>query len=911
MPFLRSVAALLLLGAVAAPAHAAFTWEPRASLAPVRGHHAGAVIGNEIYLAGGGCLGSFCILSTATARAYDPATDGWRILASMPGPRTFCAGTAASKDLGGGMTEDRFYVAGGTNAADFPFQVNESSILEYSPSGDSWTEVAAIPGRRHGGLEAKTVDNVIYLLGGFDSEGFNPLNDQVYRWDPNGAMPSAEAFGDPAPEPVSDGATAVHGSRIYWFGGYAGPNGYGLATNAVRSFDTATGTWATHASMDQLVANAAAVTVGDLIYVIAGWDGSSLAGIWSDVRVYDVTLDSWSRETALDCLTDGGLLGASTGRAGLTAHLLDEMGVITLHVTGGNLGLDDQGSCHEATTIEDPCASGDDGDGDGAVDACDNCPMEANPDQEDADADGVGDACDNCVGEANAGQENSDADPLGDACDNCPDDDNPGQEDEDSDGAGDACDLCLGVPDPLQADADGDGLGDLCDNCPGVFNPMQQDADGDGQGNACDPCPLDADDDADRDGRCANEDNCPDDANPAQEDADGDGAGDACDPCPNDAADDADGDLWCADEDNCPGTANPMQEDADSDGLGDACDICPMDADPGQEETDGDGVGDACDNCPDHPNPGQEDLDGNGVGDACEGCADPVDDDGDGFGNACDNCPDVPNPGQEDRDLDEVGDDCDVCPDVADPVQEDGDGDLVGDACDNCVAIPNPDQIDSDGDGEGDACDGMPVEPPVFFGLARACEGSIDGVPRVILEWEPATGGAVLPITYNVYRESFAPFLPGPGNRVASALPDTSFIDDTVQCLDRHHYVVRAQDSSMPPVEDRNELFAEVALSCRNPLIPDPSPHLRVSKDALEFPVLDWSAYAEPDDVTHYNLRRTTDRFAISGPIEAVIGDGQTYTDLDAVTGTLVWYLDIRAAIPCGNLESSVPGRNP
>ena len=35
-----------------------------------------------------------------------------------------------------------------------------------------------------------------------------------------------------------------------------------------------------------------------------------------------------------------------------------------------------------------------DGDGDGVVDAQDNCPLVANPDQVDFDLDGIGDACD-------------------------------------------------------------------------------------------------------------------------------------------------------------------------------------------------------------------------------------------------------------------------------------------------------------------------------------------------------------------------------------------------------------------------------------------------------------------------------------------------------------------------------------
>ena len=63
-----------------------------------------------------------------------------------------------------------------------------------------------------------------------------------------------------------------------------------------------------------------------------------------------------------------------------------------------------------------------DGDGDGAIDALDNCPGLANPSQADGDGDGVGDACDNCPDDANATQLDSDGDGPGDACD--PDDDN-------------------------------------------------------------------------------------------------------------------------------------------------------------------------------------------------------------------------------------------------------------------------------------------------------------------------------------------------------------------------------------------------------------------------------------------------------------------------------------------------------
>jgi hypothetical protein len=70
-----------------------------------------------------------------------------------------------------------------------------------------------------------------------------------------------------------------------------------------------------------------------------------------------------------------------------------------------------------------------DSDGDGIVDAKDNCPMQANPDQKDGNGNGVGDVCDDY-----------DYDGIPTYSDNCPTVANPDQKDTDRDGIGDACD---------------------------------------------------------------------------------------------------------------------------------------------------------------------------------------------------------------------------------------------------------------------------------------------------------------------------------------------------------------------------------------------------------------------------------------------------------------------------------------
>lgn len=102
-----------------------------------------------------------------------------------------------------------------------------------------------------------------------------------------------------------------------------------------------------------------------------------------------------------------------------------------------------------------------DPDGDGIMDADDNCPTMFNPirpmdngAQADFDMDGIGDECDVC--------------PLGG-------DDDPS--------------TCVDV-DPT--DRDGDGIPTAEDNCPTVPNAGQEDTDDDGIGDACDACPMDA-----------------------------------------------------------------------------------------------------------------------------------------------------------------------------------------------------------------------------------------------------------------------------------------------------------------------------------------------------------------------------------------------------------------------------------
>jgi len=124
--------------------------------------------------------------------------------------------------------------------------------------------------------------------------------------------------------------------------------------------------------------------------------------------------------------------------------------------------------------ITNPNANVTDSDGDGIVDAVDNCPFLANAGQIDTDNDGLGDGCD--LGDNNQATDvDSDGDGVDDSEDNCPIVVNVNQADWNGDGQGDACD-----------DSDSDGIFDAVDNCLTIANAGQIDTDNDGVGDACD-----------------------------------------------------------------------------------------------------------------------------------------------------------------------------------------------------------------------------------------------------------------------------------------------------------------------------------------------------------------------------------------------------------------------------------------
>lgn len=219
--------------------------------------------------------------------------------------------------------------------------------------------------------------------------------------------------------------------KVLVLGGRPSASGPSLASSEL--FDPATGLFSAGPSLATGRLRPATVWLPDGRLFIAG--GS--AGLTSDI--YDPAQGTVVPGPALPIPLDGPAAPTPCGRwmiAKGTQFVLFEPTSLTFTVhplppeaAGQPVALDDgrilafatntdfTGMSLSSAVLDVCCSTFPDVDGDGVLNAADNCLSAPNPAQQDADVDGVGDACDNCPGTPNATQYDSDGDGPGDACD--------------------------------------------------------------------------------------------------------------------------------------------------------------------------------------------------------------------------------------------------------------------------------------------------------------------------------------------------------------------------------------------------------------------------------------------------------------------------------------------------------------
>ena len=179
------------------------TWTAVASMSDTRHSHAVAVLGGYLYAIGGMPSGS----PTSSVEKYDPAADSWASVASLPIARFSLAAAAL---------DGKVYAFGGAVYA-HPYFVDLTTAEAYDPSTNAWTTLASLPtGRAE--LAAAAHGSKIYVFGGRSLSGTSSTELSVVEaydpaadsWATVASMPTARR----------NIAAAPYGDKIYVLGGW-------------------------------------------------------------------------------------------------------------------------------------------------------------------------------------------------------------------------------------------------------------------------------------------------------------------------------------------------------------------------------------------------------------------------------------------------------------------------------------------------------------------------------------------------------------------------------------------------------------------------------------------------------------------------------------------------------------------
>lgn len=256
---------------------------------------------------------------TDSCEIYDPTTNAFTTVASMPGVR---AGHAAAT-----MSDGRVLVVGGTTdftdlATAITAVLNTSSI--YDPVADAWTNGPNIGGRRlvpalsslsngklmiSGGIEVTVLFGIpIGLTSTTKAQLFTPATNS---WANAPAMPAGRAYHQDNQVTLADG-------RLLLTGGVFIPNLLGAANatsiDGADIYDPVANSWlGTTMSRERTGHSATLLANGDVV-VCGGSEGLVSAAVALDaVAVFDATTNTWSDIAPM-----------TTARVGHTARLLPD-----------------------------------------------------------------------------------------------------------------------------------------------------------------------------------------------------------------------------------------------------------------------------------------------------------------------------------------------------------------------------------------------------------------------------------------------------------------------------------------------------------------------------------------------------------------------------------------------------------
>ena len=126
------------------------SWTTAASMPNPKDHLSAVELGGKIYAIGGEHLGNDITNNQADVHVYDPKTDKWKELASLPVP--WSHHTSSTVVVGGKI----LVLAGETNG-----RVHLKRVMQYDPATNKWTELNGLPSTRKSPVAGVIGDRII------------------------------------------------------------------------------------------------------------------------------------------------------------------------------------------------------------------------------------------------------------------------------------------------------------------------------------------------------------------------------------------------------------------------------------------------------------------------------------------------------------------------------------------------------------------------------------------------------------------------------------------------------------------------------------------------------------------------------------------------------------------------------
>lgn len=240
---------------------AADSWSVTTSL-PEGRHHAGiASLNGLLYVVGGFTKSLLSVWhAVATVYQYNPVTQEWRELASMP---------TARGALGVAVHQNRLYAIGGYDG-----KHNSGAVEIFNPQTNTWSSGAPMPMPRDH-LAVVTAENRIYAIGGRPELDYHRNMATVEEYDPHADQWRSRVN---LPTPRSGITAGVINDWVYVIGGEAKEGTF--ATN--EAYHPATDRWRAMAPMPTARHGLGSAVVNGRLYAISG--GPTPGGSFSQIN---------------------------------------------------------------------------------------------------------------------------------------------------------------------------------------------------------------------------------------------------------------------------------------------------------------------------------------------------------------------------------------------------------------------------------------------------------------------------------------------------------------------------------------------------------------------------------------------------------------------------------------------------